>query len=394
MSTEMTGFVPVTMERVAAILHRTFWSDVHWLEGMSWRRIGWFFIVAAALTAYSLPSAIFDGDGLGLAATLGDYMEESAQIYMQYLWALFPVLLALTFADNLPLTGRRRQLALLAALLLGVLANWPLACVLLGDYYGACRTFPSWKSWLRFFTPNTATTFFLSGAIALAFFAHRHDRRVEQALHAAELAHVDTQRRTLEADLWAMQAQVEPAFLLGTLEDVGRLNETDPDTGDRVLDALIVFLRTALPQLREATSTVAKELDLARAYLSIAKVRLNDRLSFYIDAPENARGARMPPMLLLPLLESAVNHGPEPAVASRTIKIGAVIDSFRATLTVTDTGVGFVAERPGEDGCEDIRARLNGLYGQNARLDVRRNRQHGTRAVLEIPYERIEGSNC
>lgn len=392
MSTTMTGFVPTTRQRVAAIAARTFGADLHWLDGMSWRRIGWLCIVAAALTADSLPRTFFDG-GLGLEATLGDYLEEIAQAYVRHLWALFPMLLALTFADNLPLTGRRRQAALLAALLLAALANWPLACAFRAEYYWACRTFPSWQSWVAFFPENTALSFFLGGAIALAFFARRHDRRVAQALHAAELARVDTQRRTLEADLQAMQAQVEPAFLLATLEDVGRLAQIDAQAGDRVLDALILFLRAALPHMRETSSTVAKELDLAHAYLSIAKIRLNDRLSFHIDVPDNAHDARMPPMVLLPLLERIVNRDPTPAMAERTVNIAAAIDRGTLTLTVADTGAGSAPGGPGVDGMADIRERLDALYGCNARLALQRSEPRGTHAVLEIPHERIEGSD-
>jgi hypothetical protein len=381
------------MRGVTGTLRRTFWSDARWLDGMTWRRVGWLFIVVAALSAYSVPGSIFDYDGRGLDASLGDYMEEAARWFTRYLWAMFPVLIAMTIADNLPLTGRRRNLGLLAALALGALANWPLACVLRGSFYEACAAFPSWKSWLLFFPDNTGATFFLGGAIALAFFARRHDRRVAAALHAAELARIDTQRLTLEADLQAMQAQVEPAFLLGTLEDVGRLNETDPDAGDRVLDELILFLRAALPHLRETHSTVSKEVDLARAYLGIAKVRLRDRLLFHIDGSEDARNARMPPMVLLPMLESAINRDPEAPIAGRTIKIDAAVDGGRLVVTVADTGVGFAPEGPGDDIVKAIHERLEALYGKDASLALRRNEQQGTCAVLEIPYEPGQGSD-
>jgi hypothetical protein len=376
---------PDAPERGDANAGRALGPELRWLDGMTWRRVGWLFVIVAGLTAYSVPGAIFY-DGRGLDASLADYLTEISQWYMRYLWAMFPVLLAVTIADNLPLAGGRRKLAVLAALLLAALANWPLACTFLGSYYRACGTFPSWRSWLGFFPDNTGATFFLGSAIALAFFARRHDQRVAQALHAAELARVDTQRRTLEADLQAMQAQVEPAFLLGTLEDVGRLNETDPDTADRVLDALILFLRAALPHLRAMTSTVSKELDLASAYLSIAKVRLEDRLSFRIDMPEAARDARMPPMVLLPLLESAINRGQEQANIDRTIHVGAAIEGGRLTLAVADSGAGFSPEGPRQDAIQRIRDRLGALYGQDASLALQLGEQQGTRAVLEIPF--------
>jgi hypothetical protein len=367
-------------------------NDLRWLDGMTWRRVGWLFIVAAALTAYSVPGEIFF-DGPRLEASLEDYLQHVSQWYMKYLWALFPVLLAVTCADNLPLTGRRRNLALLAALLLAALANWPLACTFRMSYYEACQTFPSWISWVRFFPDNTGTTFFLGSGMALAFFARRHDRQVAQALHAAELARVDTQRRTLEADLQAMQAQVEPAFLLGTLEDVGRLHESDPETADQVLDALILFLRAALPHLRESTSTVAKEVDLAHAYLSIAKVRLKDRLSFHIDVSDAARDARMPPMVVLPLLESAIHRDPLPATSDRTINIGVVVDGARLRMTLADTGAGFAPDGPHQAGIQGIRERLDALYGKEATLALQLDEQQGTRVVLEIPHETIESSD-
>ncbi|MEO8135757.1 MAG: histidine kinase, partial [Betaproteobacteria bacterium] len=392
-STAIKGVVPAAaMQRVAAMLRRTFQTDLRWLDGMSWRRVGWLFVIVAGLTAYSVPGSIFF-DGPGFDASPGDYLDESAQWYVRYLWALFPVLLALTFADNLPLTGRPRKLALLVALLLASLANWPLACLCRESYYFACNWFPSWKSWLRFFPDNTGATFFLGGAIALAFFARRHDHRVAQALHAAELERVDAQRRMLEADLQAMQAQVEPAFLLGTLEDVGGLSEIDPDAGDRVLDALILFLRAALPHLRETTSTLSREVDLARAYLSIAKVRQKDRLSFFIDAPERMRDARMPPMLLLPLLEGVINREQERATTGWTIRIVAASDNGRLILSVTDTSAGFAPGGTGEAGIRGIRERLDAIYGRDATLALQRSEQLGTCVVLEIPYEHMEGSN-
>jgi sensor histidine kinase YesM len=76
-----------------------------------------------------------------------------------------------------------------------------------------------------------------------------------------------------------------------------------------MLDDLIAYLRAALPHLRESTSTLGREIDLARAYLNIIQVRMGERLAFDIDVPSSARDARMPPMMLLPLIDHALVYG-------------------------------------------------------------------------------------
>ena len=68
-----------------------------------------------------------------------------------------------------------------------------------------------------------------------------------------------------------MQARVEPRFLFNTLAQVERLYEIDAQRADRMLDDLIVYLRAALPQLRETTSTLSREIELAKAYLNIVE---------------------------------------------------------------------------------------------------------------------------
>ena len=88
-----------------------------------------------------------------------------------------------------------------------------------------------------------------------------------------------------------MQAQVEPHFLFNTLANVQHLVETDPAAASRMLESLIQYLRAALPQMREDATNLGREIDMARAFLEIHRMRMGSRLDF---AHRRARGARVP----------------------------------------------------------------------------------------------------
>ena len=128
-------------------------------------------------------------------------------------------------------------------------------------------------------------------------------------MHAAELERARTAKRTLESRLQAMQARVEPTFLFNTLSQVRDLYRADVAHGERMLDELIAYLRAAMPKMRDTSSTIGQELELVRAYLVIVRLRLGERLAFEIETPKEIGDARMPPMMLLPLVDHAIAHG-------------------------------------------------------------------------------------
>ena len=223
----------------------------------------------------------------------------------------------------------------------------------------------------------------------LATFVYVNLRTAQHAAirrHAAEMARIEARRRTLESRLQAMQARVEPQFLFNTLAQVKQLYESDPLPAGKMLDDLIAYLRAALPHLRESSSTLGKEAALARAYLDIVRVRLGERLAFDITIPEALANARMPPMMLLPLIDHVLVYGLEPSHASGSIRINTSTGAGKLRLEITDSGAGFV---PGGRASEldGIGERLHALYGDAATLRLERMQKQGTQAILEIPYE-------
>jgi len=211
------------------------------------------------------------------------------------------------------------------------------------------------------------------------------DRRRQAALHFAEIDQAALARQTVEAELKLLQAQVEPHFLFNTLSNLQFLVETDPPAAARMLQHLSTYLRAAIPQLRQASSTLGREIQLVQAYLAIFEMRLGARLRTRIDVPEDLSKHTMPAMLLLTLVENAIQHGVEPSADGGEVRLEARRNGQQLQVSVTDTGQGLSAT-PGQGvGLANIRDRLQRLYGDQARLTLTALTPRGVRATLELP---------
>ncbi|MEO8754962.1 MAG: histidine kinase [Casimicrobiaceae bacterium] len=211
-------------------------------------------------------------------------------------------------------------------------------------------------------------------------------------LHAIQLERAQLMRRTMESRLQAMQACIEPQFLFDTLADVERLHASDPKSADRMLNELIVYLRAALPHLKESTSTVAKECELAYAYLNIRHLRDPAGASFTIEVGADAQDAGMPPMVLLPLIDHALEDGRQ-AKAPAMLRIG--MHKVGATLQVklrAGPGAFGAGGRAGQV-VAGVRDRLRTLDGDAARLELRSDQGQQSTVMLEIPHERTDSSH-
>jgi LytS/YehU family sensor histidine kinase len=182
-----------------------------------------------------------------------------------------------------------------------------------------------------------------------------------------------------------MQAQVEPHFLFNTLANVQHLVETDPPAASGMLESLIQYLRAALPQMREGATNLGRELDMARAFLDIHRVRMGARFDFAIEVPEALRCRAFPPMMLISLVENAVKHGVDPCCECGNIAVRAYEADGMLRVAVVDTGEGIVAKKGGGVGLSNIRERLKALYGTEARLVLEENAPHGVVASIEVP---------
>jgi len=195
----------------------------------------------------------------------------------------------------------------------------------------------------------------------------------------------DLERQALDAQLRSLQAQIEPHFLFNTLANVVSLIDTAPADARRMLERLIALLRQSLAASRGEQVSLAQEADLLRAYLDILSIRMGPRLAFRIDIPDELLARRVPPLLLQPLVENAVQHGIEPKVEGGRVDVRARADGDSLLLEVSDDGLGFDAvTRGGGVGLANVRERLAAHYGERGRLSIE-DGHPGTRVRLMLP---------
>jgi hypothetical protein len=227
-----------------------------------------------------------------------------------------------------------------------------------------------------------------TAAVALLHSMREH-RAAQRALVDAQCARENLNAQHLQATLSALQAQIEPHFLFNTLANVKRLYETAPERGREMLGSLTSYLRAALPSLRRDGSTVQRELELARSYLTILQMRMGERLAFAIDADPATLEAELPPLVLPTLLENAIEHGLSPLPQGGRVDVRIVPAGDLLQLEVRDTGRGLTAGRGGSGvGLANTRARLAALYGPRAGLTLAANPGGGALAQVILPLKR------
>ena len=206
---------------------------------------------------------------------------------------------------------------------------------------------------------------------------------------ATEMAESEAlKRQVVEARMAAMQAQVEPHFLFNTLASIDHLIETDPARASKMQKNLITLLRASMPTLREADTNLGRELAVIRPYLEILKVRMEERLQTDIRVSDGLLSAEFPPMMLQSLVENAIKHGLEPKAEGGTLTVSAEIQHGKLAVTVADSGLGFgkAATAGTGVGLNNIRERLQLLYGNKAQLGVAENAGGGTAVTITVPY--------
>jgi LytS/YehU family sensor histidine kinase len=227
-------------------------------------------------------------------------------------------------------------------------------------------------------------------AIILAFrFDHLRQAQLmtlEADQAAARLREAQGRKALAEAQLRALQAQIEPHFLFNTLANLHSLIGRDDMAARNLLEQIIDYLRATLAHSRAAHATLRDECDMLSTYLSIQTLRMGGRFSWDIDIPDDLLALPFPPMLLQPLVENAIRHGLEPKLGQGHLHLSGRQTGESLQLCVADDGIGLASHAPSGTGITNIRERLLALFGEQARLDIKEHTPTGTLAELWIPF--------
>ncbi len=241
-------------------------------------------------------------------------------------------------------------------------------------------------------SPGTRVTLALTVLGSLAsVFALSTLERLANARAQAEAA----QRQATEARLRLLESQLEPHMLFNTLANLRVLIGLDPPRAQAMLDRLNDYLRATLNASRAGRHPLATEFERIADYLALMGMRMGPRLQVRLDLPEALRALPVPPLLLQPLVENAIQHGLEPKVDGGRIAVSARRDAGLLRLEVRDTGLGLdatpsrAATPAGGFGLQQVRDRLDTLYGQRARLTLAAagDAEGGTLATVQLPLD-------
>lgn len=217
-----------------------------------------------------------------------------------------------------------------------------------------------------------------------------HQKARERELQAAQLA-----AQLSEAQLHALNLQLQPHFLFNTFHAIAMLvRQHEEKAAVRTIAELSSFLRYVLDTAGTQEVTLQQELGGLRSYVEVEQVRFGQRLDVQMEADAEALRAQVPNLILQPLVENAVKHGLAPNGGGR-IEVTARREGRRLHLRVMDDGVGLPGDgglsengsREGSGiGLENAQQRLERLYGTNYHFELSDAPQGGLVVTIMIPY--------
>ncbi|MFW5687054.1 MAG: LytS/YhcK type 5TM receptor domain-containing protein [Halanaerobium sp.] len=197
-----------------------------------------------------------------------------------------------------------------------------------------------------------------------------------------------------EAELKALQAQINPHFLFNSLNAIAASCRTQPKQARELLIKLAgIFRRTLKRDVYQVT--LAEEIDFCQDYLDIEKARLDKRLQVEWKIPGELKDIIIPPFIIQPLIENSIKHGIYPQDRGGKIIVTAEKINDKLQIKIEDNGPGITEEKISEIengnndriGINNIKERLHSVYGSNADFKIRSSSSRGTKNIITIPSE-------
>jgi two-component system, LytTR family, sensor kinase len=356
------------------------WRRVLLIWGI-WTFIGIVFTLQGYFTSYRSERPVAMVDSLYL------------QMTWSYLWALATPLV-LWAAARLPIERnnwiRSSLLHVPISIVLSVILT-ALGFFVSWAYWGWTMGRPfSFERMGRFVVANFTEGIGIYLLIALTGYALSYYRRYREG----QVRTFQLEAQLSKAQLQALKMQLHPHFLFNTLHSISALLNKDTESARKMITRLGDFLRLTLENSGSQEVTLQQEMEFLSCYLEIERVRFQDRLVTRMDVAQQTLDAKVPNLILQPIVENAIRHGIAPRSTPGLIEIEAKNRNGTLRIQIRDNGPGLSGHRTSENvfkkglGLANTEARLERLYGAAHLFDLRDRPDGGLIVTLELPFHK------
>jgi two-component sensor histidine kinase len=240
------------------------------------------------------------------------------------------------------------------------------------------------RRWASRLLSDVLNVFGYAALLGLVHAVHFYHRSREREGRAAVL-----EAQLTKARLSTLQAQLHPHFLFNALNAISTLLRRDTRAAQDALASFSELLRLALSHSTQPEVSLREDVEFLRRYVEIQQTRLGERLQFEEVIAQDALDNLVPALLLQPLVENAIRHGIEPSPDPGVVRVIVQPEGERLVVTVEDNGAGLSTngtERAGIGiGLQNLRSRLETLYGDRQRVEVGTRTGGGVSVRVEIP---------
>jgi len=242
-----------------------------------------------------------------------------------------------------------------------------------------------WSMSLNYFYGRNIIDMAFYWAVLAFGFSHEIYRKYR----SEELKTAQLETRLIETELKALRQQMHPHFLFNTMNTIAVLvREGKNDEAVKLVARLSTLLRMTLDNTGVQEVTLRQEMDFLERYLEIQQARFSDRLQVSLAITPEAMAARIPNLLLQPIVENAILHGIAPRPGPGHVDILGRVEGANLHLEVRDDGLGFDGTKRAKEGIglANTRERLTKIYGAHGLLLLRSEPGRGVSVQIVLPY--------
>lgn len=196
-------------------------------------------------------------------------------------------------------------------------------------------------------------------------------RSITRKISEQEYQLLNLEKLKSKAQLDALEARINPHFLYNSLNSITGLIHDKPDKAEEMTIQLSKLFRYTTGRTEENFHTLADELEIIKAYLTIEEVRFGHRLTYAIDCEESILEEKIPRFLLQPLVENAIKHGISKIASAGIISVKITTLENKILIKIHDNGPDFGESFGGGFGLRSIKEKLKIVYGDKATIDIK-----------------------